>query len=115
LHINGKLAVGENLADVGGVSLGHAALKKYLKEHPEKNKRIDGLSQDQRCFLTWAQVWADKSNEGWLKQILPTDPHPPGVYRMLAPSQHEATFYEAFGIRKGDPMWLDESLRIRIW
>ena len=115
LHINGKLAVGENLADVGGVSLGHAALKKYLKEHPEKNKRIDGLSQDQRCFLTWAQVWAEKSNEGWLKQILPTDPHPPGVYRMLAPSQQEATFYEAFGIRKGDPMWLDESLRIRIW
>jgi putative endopeptidase len=115
LHINGQLAVGENLADVGGVSLGHAALKKYLRAHPEKNQRIDGLSQDQRCFLTWAQVWADKSNEGWLKQILPTDPHPPGVYRMLAPSQHEATFYEAFGIRKGDPMWLDESLRVRIW
>lgn len=115
LHINGQLAVGENLADVGGVSLGHAALRKYLRDHPEKDQRIDGMSQDQRCFLTWAQVWADKSNEGWLKQKLPTDPHPPGVYRMLAPSQHEATFYEAFGIRKGDPMWLDESLRVHIW
>lgn len=115
LLINGQLAVGENLADVGGVSLGHAALRKYLRDHPEKDRRIDGLSQDQRCFLTWAQVWADKSNEGWLKQVLPTDPHPPGLYRMLAPSQHEATFYEAFTISKGDPMWLDESLRVRIW
>ena len=115
LHINGQLAVGENLADVGGVSMGYAALRKYLRDHPEKDRRIDGLSQDQRCFLSWAQVWADKSNEGWLKQQLPTDPHPPGVYRMLAPSQHEAMFYDAFGIRKGDPMWLDESLRVRIW
>ena len=115
LHINGQLAVGENLADVGGVSLGHAALKKYLREHPEQDRTIDGLSQDQRCFLSWAQVWADKSNEGWLKQKVPTDPHPPGVYRMIAPAQHEQSFYEAFGIRQGDPMWLPEKNRIAIW
>ncbi len=115
LHINGQLAVGENLADVGGVSLGHAALQKYLREHPEQDRTIDGLSQDQRCFLSWAQVWADKSNEGWLKQKVPTDPHPPGVYRMIAPAQHEQAFFEAFGIRAGDPMWLPEKNRIAIW
>jgi putative endopeptidase len=115
LHINGQLAVGENLADVGGISLGHAALKKYLREHPEKDRTIDDLSQDQRCFLSWAQVWADKSNEGWLKQKTPTDPHPPGVYRMIAPAQHEQGFYEAFGIRAGDPMWLQEKNRVTIW
>jgi predicted metalloendopeptidase len=115
LHINGQLAVGENLADVGGVSLGHAALKKYLREHPEQNRSIDGLSQDQRCFLAWAQVWADKGNEGWLKQTVPTDPHPPGVYRMIAPAQHEQTFYEAFGIRSGDPTWLPEQNRVSLW
>ena len=115
LHINGQLAVGENLADVGGVSLGYAALKKYLREHPEQDRAIDNMTQDQRCFLSWAQVWADKSNEGWLKQTLPTDPHPPGVYRMIAPAQHEPSFYEAFGIRSGDPMWLPENNRIAIW
>ncbi len=115
LHINGQLAIGENLADVGGVSLGHAALKKYLREYPEQDRSIDNLTQDQRCFLSWAQVWADKSNEGWLKQVVPTDPHPPGVYRMLAPAQHEPSFYEAFGIRSGDPMWLPEKNRVTIW
>ncbi len=115
LHINGQLSIGENLADVGGISLGYAALKKYLSEHPEQNRSIDGLSQDQRCFLSWAQVWADKSNEGWLKQVLPVDGHPPGVYRMVAPSQHETGFYAAFGIQPGDPLWLPEQNRVTIW
>jgi predicted metalloendopeptidase len=115
LHINGQLSIGENLADVGGVSLGYAALKNHLREHPEQNRSIDGLSQDQRCFLSWAQVWADKSNEGWLKQVLPVDGHPPGVYRMIAPSQHEAGFYAAFGIQPDDPLWLSEQNRVTIW
>ena len=115
LRINGQLAVGENLADTGGLSLALAALSKYLGEHPELNRPIDGYSQQQRCFLSWAQVWADKANEGYLKQVVPTDPHPPGVYRMLAPAQHESAFYEAFGIKAGDPMWLDPAGRIRIW
>jgi len=46
---------------------------------------------------------------------VPTDPHPPGLYRMAAPAQHERGFFEAFGIRAGDPMWLDEKARVRIW
>jgi len=115
LHINGQLSVGENLADVGGVSLGAAALKRYLREHPQQNRKIDGLTQTQRCYLAWAQAWADKSNEGWLRQVLPVDGHPPGVYRMLAPAQHERSFYEAFGIRAGDPAWLDPARRVALW
>jgi len=115
LHINGQLSVGENLADVGGVSLGAAALKRYLRDHPQQNRKIDGLTQTQRCYLAWAQAWADKSNEGWLRQVLPVDGHPPGVYRMLAPAQHERSFYEAFGIRAGDPAWLDPKNRVALW
>ncbi len=115
LHINGELSVGENLADVGGVSLAHAALQRHLRAHPKENRKLEGLSPSQRCHLAWAQMWADKSNEGWLRQTLPVDGHPPGVYRMLAPAQHDRSFYEAFGIRAGDPMWFDPKNRVAIW
>jgi putative endopeptidase len=115
LHINGELSVGENLADVGGVSLGYAALVRYLRSHPKDNHKVDGQTPGQRCYLTWGQVWADKSNEGWLRQVLPTDGHPPGLYRMVAPSQHDRSFYEAFGIRAGDAMWFDPKNRVAIW
>jgi len=92
-----------------------AALQEHLREHPAANRAIDGFTPDQRCFLAWAQLWADKTNEGAMRQTLPTDGHPPGVYRMAAPSQHEKAFYEAFGIRTGDLMWLDPSERVKIW
>jgi len=87
----------------------------HLEESPELNVEIDGLSQAQRCFIAWAQVWADKANEGWLRQITAMDPHPPGRYRARAPSQHESAFYEAFGIRRGDSMWLAPEDRVSIW
>lgn len=115
LRINGELSVGENLADVGGVSLAHAALQRHLRANPNDNRTIDGMNPSQRCHLAWAQMWADKSNEGWLRQTLPVDGHPPGLYRMLAPSQHDRSFYEAFGIKAGDVMWLPETDRARIW
>jgi predicted metalloendopeptidase len=115
LRLNGALEVGENLADVGGIALGYAALQQHLREYPDANRTIDGFTPSQRCFIAWAQLWPDKTNEGAMRQILPVDPHPPGVYRMAAPSQHEQAFYEAFGIRAGDRMWLDPSDRVTIW
>ena len=68
LHLNGALEVGENLADVGGVALGYAALQEHLRDHPEANRTIDGFTPPQRCFLAWGQLWADKANEGALRQ-----------------------------------------------
>lgn len=115
IRINGQLAVGENLADVGGLALGYSALQTYLRENPQFNKPIDGFTQDQRCFIAWAQVWATKARPEWMKQVLSADPHAPGQYRMLAPAQHETNFYSAFGIRPGDPMWLDERARAHVW
>ena len=115
LHLNGQLSVTENLADAGGLSVAYAALKTYLREHPEANVTIDGLTADQRCFLAWAQLWAEKATEGVLKQSAATDSHPPGSYRTVAPAQHERGFYEAFGIKAGDPMWLAEKDRVVIW
>jgi putative endopeptidase len=115
LHVNGALAVTENMADVGGVSLGLAALKGYLHDHPQANRKIDGFTPEQRYFLAWGQVWADKAKEGFLRQTTPTDAHPPGIYRLASPAQHEAEFFKAFGIRPGDPMWLDDKDRIKLW
>jgi len=115
LHANGALAVGENLADLGGVSLAYAALRAHLHESPKENVKIDGLSPDQRCFIAWAQVWADKAHEGWLRQVTANDPHPPGRYRASAPARHERGFYKSFGIHKGDPMWLDPKDRVTLW
>jgi len=115
LHANGALAVGENLADLGGVSLAYAALRAHLHESPKENVKIDGLSPDQRCFIAWAQVWADKAHEGWLRQVTANDPHPPGRYRASAPARHERGFNKSFGIRKGDPMWLDPKDRVTLW
>jgi putative endopeptidase len=115
LHLNGAIEVTENLADVGGVALGYAALQEHLREHPEPNRTIDGFTPPQRCFLAWGQLWAAKVNDGALRQLLPVDGHPPGVYRMAAPSQHEKAFIDAFGIRAGDRMWLEPSARVTIW
>ncbi|NTU59558.1 MAG: M13 family metallopeptidase [Deltaproteobacteria bacterium] len=115
LHANGALAVGENLADVGGVAFAYGALKAYLETHPGEKREIDGLTPEQRCFVSWAQVWAEKTSEGFLRQVTAIDPHPPGGYRMVAPSQHEPGFYRAFGIRPGDPMWLAPDDRVTIW
>lgn len=115
LHINGELSVGENLADVGGVGLASAALERYLRVHPSKRSKIDGLNQPQRCYLSWGQLWADKANDGYLRQVLPVDGHPPGIYRMASPAQHDAGFYKAFRIRAGDPLWLAPKSRVAIW
>lgn len=115
LHANGALGVTENLADVGGVAFGYGALQKYLKAHPKENHRIDGLTQEQRCFIAWAQLWSEKTREGFLREVTATDPHSAGNYRAYAPAQHEPGFYKAFGIVKGDPMWLDPKDRVKIW
>lgn len=115
LRLNGPVEVTENLADAGGLALGYAALKDHLRRTPAADRVIDGQTPQQRCFLAWAQLWASKMNEGAMRQLLPVDGHPPGLYRMAAPAQHEPGFHEAFGIRPGDRMWLDPSRRVSIW
>ena len=115
LPLNGELTVTENLADVGGMALGHGALQRHLAAHPEENRTIDGFTPSQRCYLAWAQLWAEKSKEGYLRQVTATDAHSPGIYRMAAPSQHDPAFHEAFGITAGDPLWLPEQDRVAIW
>ncbi|PRY26406.1 putative endopeptidase [Aliiruegeria haliotis] len=115
LHLNGPLNVGENMADVGGITFAHEALMRYLDEHPDENVEIDGLTPSQRCFIAWAQMWTWKASEQFIQTIVTGDRHPPSEYRAYAPLQHLEAFYEAFDIGEGDPMWLPPEQRVNAW
>ncbi|WP_373504297.1 M13 family metallopeptidase [Aestuariivirga sp.] len=112
---SGAQQVGENMADLGGITLARAALRTYLAKHPDEDVVIDGLTQDQRCFLAWTQIWAWKGKDELLRSQVARDAHPPNAYRAVAPLLHLDAFYEAFGIKEGDPMWLDPARRVEAW
>ncbi len=113
--LNGTQTVRENMADVGGITLAHLALRTWLAEHPEQDVEIDGLSQDQRCFVAWAQFWSGKSSDDYIRTKVAADFHPPGPYRAVAPLRHVDAFHAAFGIAEGDPMWLAPEKRVNAW
>lgn len=113
LHINGRLTLGENIADIGGLNIAYTALQKSLeKNHPGK---IAGFTPEQRFFLAWAQIWrVNMRDEAQNQQIL-TDPHSPGRFRTNGPVSNMPQFYEAFGCEQGDQMVRNEENRIKIW
>ncbi|WP_137227076.1 M13 family metallopeptidase [Shewanella sp. MEBiC00475] len=110
--VNGRNSLGENIGDVGGISMAYHAYKLSLngKEAPV----IDGLTGDQRFFLAWAQVWKEKRTEQSMLSQLRSDPHAPGRYRTLAPRNHDA-WYKAFDVKPGDKLYLPEDQRVHIW
>jgi Predicted metalloendopeptidase len=113
LHVNGRLTLGENIADFGGLSIAYEAFTK-TKQFKE-GKLIDGFTPAQRFFLNWAQVWrVNMLPESQAQQVL-TDPHSPGMYRTNGPLMNMDAFYEAFNIKEGDKMYLPKEKRIRIW
>jgi len=113
VHVNGKLTLGENLADVVGVSLAYDALEKALAGKPRTT--IDGFTPEQRFFLAYAQ--ARRSNmlpQQALLQIR-TDPHSPGRYRVNGPLSNMPEFAKAFDCKPGDPMVRSDDIRAKIW
>jgi putative endopeptidase len=112
-HINGELTMGENIADLGGLLLGLDAYHVSLKGKPAPV--IDGLTGDQRVLLGWAQVWRGKYREDALRKQLVADPHSPPKYRVNVPVQNIDAFYEAFGVKPGDAMYVPPEQRVRIW
>lgn len=115
LKANGPLNVKENMADVGGINFAYDALTVYLKDHPDEDKPIDGLTPAQRCFISWAQMWAEKATDQFIRSLAQNDNHAPGRYRAVAPLQHVDAFYDAFGIKPGDPMYLPPEKRVHAW
>jgi putative endopeptidase len=113
MHINGQLTLGENIADLGGVTIAYEAFKKT--KQGKSNERIDGLTPDQRFFLGYATIWAgDVRPEAQAQRII-TDPHSPGLYRVNGTVSNIPEFYSAFGIKEGDKMYRTDSMRAKIW
>jgi len=113
LNVNGHLTLGENIADLGGISLAYEALQRSLQG--KERKLIDGFTPEQRFFLSWSQVWRNSTRENEAKRLATIDPHAPGGVRSYAPLQNLQEFYDAFGIKEGDPMWVKPADRAKIW
>ena len=111
--INGELTLGENLADLAGLTLAHRAYRLSLgsKEAPV----INGYTGNQRFFMGWAQVWRIKHREAYLRQLLQTDSHAPGEYRTNGIVMNLPAFYEAFDVEPGDNMYLAPEDRVMLW
>jgi putative endopeptidase len=112
-RINGELTMGENIADMGGVLIGYDAYLISLGGKPAPV--IDGYTGAQRFFLSWAQVWRGKIRDDALRQQLVSDPHSPAYYRANGAVRNSDVFYEAFGVKPGDPMYVPPEERVRIW
>jgi putative endopeptidase len=116
LHVNGELTQGENIADIGGVKLAYAALQKALDKNPEaRQQRIDGLTPEQRFFLSFAAIWKQKSRDEDVKLRLNTDPHSPPHFRVNGPLSNLPEFQKAFDIPDGAPMVRAAGKRVNIW
>lgn len=113
MHINGELTLGENIGDLGGLSVAYHAYQFSLAGKPAPV--IDGLTGDQRFFLGWAQIWRRLYREPELRRRLLVDPHSPSQYRVNGIVCNIDAFYEAFDIPEGSPMFIPPEQRIRIW
>ena len=113
VHVNGELTLGENIADLGGISLAYEALQRRLAEAPDGRRTIDGFTPEQRFFLSWAQVWRTQCREEELRRRLTIDTHSPGSCRAVTPLRAFPPFHAAFpGSGKGPG---NSPITIRIW
>jgi putative endopeptidase len=111
--VNGELTLGENIADNSGLAIAYKAYRLSLngKEAPV----IDGLTGDQRFYLGWAQVWRGKAREPQMIVQVKTDPHSPEQFRGNGTLKNQPGFYNAFGVKPGDKMYLKPEERVLIW
>lgn len=113
LNVNGAFTLGENIGDLGGLSIAIKAYKASLngKEAPV----MDGFTGMQRVFLGWGQVWAEKSREEALRNQIASDPHSPALFRINGTVRNIPEFYEAFNIKPTDSLYLAPEKRVKIW
>ncbi|MDO1560167.1 M13-type metalloendopeptidase [Brevundimonas sp. 2R-24] len=112
-HINGELTMGENIADLAGLTMALEAYRMSLNGRPAPV--INGLTGEQRVFLGWAQVWRSKDREAFARQLLVSDPHAPAFARVNGVVRNMDAWYEAFNIQPGDPMYIPPEQRVRLW
>ena len=114
VHIKGKLTLGENLADLGGLETAYAAYRRYVARHGEPPV-IDGYTGDQRFFIAYAQAWQGKAREGALRDQLLSNPHSPDKYRVNGIVRNFDPWYKAFNVQPGDKMYLPPEQRVHVW
>jgi putative endopeptidase len=114
VHVQGKLTLGENIGDLGGMNIAYAALEKSMQGKP-RPANIDGFTPEQRFFLAWAQIWRQNITPQNQRQRILTDPHAPGRWRANGPISNMPEFAAAFGCKPGDPMVRSEAIRASIW
>ncbi|WP_194851418.1 M13 family metallopeptidase [Nonlabens antarcticus] len=115
VFINGEFTLGENIGDLGGVNAAYDALQMWLDDKGIKEENIDGFTQQQRFFISWATVWRTKMRDEALQQRIKGDTHSPGMQRGYVPLQNIQAFYDAFDIKEGDKMYIKPENRVVIW
>jgi putative endopeptidase len=113
LHVNGHLTLGENIADLGGLTIAYYAYKK--SQVGKEPKTINGFTPEQRFFFGWARGWCTNYTPESLRQQVLTNPHSPGNYRVLGPLSNMQEFYDAFAVKQGDNMYRKPEERAVIW
>ena len=111
--INGKLTLGENIGDLGGIKIAYAALQRALAGKPKE--KVDGFTPEQRFFLSYATIWRSQYRDESMRVQLNTNPHSPGKWRAIGPPSNLPEFYDAFGCAEGMPMRREEGERPSIW
>ncbi|ALN15376.1 M13 family metallopeptidase [Acidipropionibacterium acidipropionici] len=112
-HVNGALTIGENIGDLGGVGIAYLALRISFAGNPPAP--VDGLTWQQRFFLSYATIWQGKYRDEALRSRIATDPHSPDELRCNQIVRNVDAFYEAFDMHQGDDLWLDPDQRVTIW
>ena len=113
LNVNGRLTLGENIADLAGLTVSHAAYHLSLKG--AQPPVLDGFTGDQRLFLGYAQVWRFKAREATLRQRVLSDPHSPPEFRINGTVRNVDAWYEAMGVMPGDKLYLAPASRVHLW
>ena len=113
IHVNGKLTLGENIGDLGGLNVAYEAFK--MTPQGKSSATIDGFTPDQRFFLAWAQVWRGNILPQTEAQLIITDTHSPNQFRTIGAPVNMDAWYNAFSVKEGDKLYKKPEDRIRIW
>ncbi|TGD57532.1 M13 family metallopeptidase [Flavobacterium humi] len=112
--VDGKFTLGENIGDLGGINSAYDGLQIALRKNGSPGL-IDGYTPEQRFFISWGTIWRSKMRDEAIKNQVKTDPHTPGMYRAYVPLLNVDAFYQAFGIKEGDKLYVKPEKRVKIW
>lgn len=114
-NVNGSLTLGENIADLGGLSISYHAYLKYINDYPSEDNIFDGFTSKQRFFLGFARVWCGHMRDEEMEKRIMTDPHSPAIFRVNGSLCNMEEFYETFKVEESNKLYLKKSMRGSVW